>query len=497
MKVKFLLLFAVLTIIFTSCQNTDEPKEISKPGTNGNYRIEIVGKQADQQDSRSSGIIQFEGGTASGAGLYDSKDKANVSATPDDGYEIDYFYGGPESEPKKYDNAKSGASIFDVSIDGQDHLFHVGFKKKERTLTINAGSGGSVTPSGKDTYQVNKPITITATAKSGYKFAGWEINEGDVTIADKNNATTTATLNNLNSTITAKFSASFPVTDYIFLGYEGEYSKTAIIYTGNNIHTFNVTQWSDIAYGNGKYIVVGSSKKGGCISTSTDGDNWSEPSFFNDVYGFQSVTFGNGKFLVIGSDGYITTSTDGITWSKPAKKIAFSYESAAYGNSAWVAVGSEGYINTSTDDCANWYNYAYKQDGPTETVYDVVFANNYFTVVGIQAFVWYSKDGITWNRQEISTGKNYSICYGNNKYVAVGAKGNILTSTQYNFAGCTLKQVGNEDFRFVKYYNGKYIAVGKTGNISSSSDGNSWSQPSNIINNTEISGITGFINKIK
>lgn len=116
MKVKFLLLFAVLTIIFTSCQNTDEPKEISKPGTNGNYRIEIVGKQADQQDSRSSGTIQFEGGTASGAGLYDSKDKANVSATPDDGYEIDYFYGGPESEPKKYDNAKSGASIFDVSM---------------------------------------------------------------------------------------------------------------------------------------------------------------------------------------------------------------------------------------------------------------------------------------------------------------------------------------------------------------------------------------------
>ena len=210
MKVKFLLLLAVLTIIFTSCQNTDEPKEISKPGTNGNYRIEIVGKQADQQDSRSSGTIQFEGGTASGAGLYDSKDKANVSATPDDGYEIDYFYGGPESEPKKYDNAKSGASIFDVSIDGQDHLFHVGFKKKERTLTINAGSGGSVTPSGKDTYQVNKPITITATAKSGYKFAGWEINEGDVTIADKNNATTTATLNNLNSTITAKFTTTTP-----------------------------------------------------------------------------------------------------------------------------------------------------------------------------------------------------------------------------------------------------------------------------------------------
>lgn len=216
MKVKFLLLVAVLTTIFTSCQNTEEPKEISKPGANGNFRIEIVGNQAEQQASRSSGTIQFEGGTASGAGLYDGDAQANVSAMPDDGYEIDYFFGGPESEPKKYDNANSGASFFKVDIDAQDHLFHVGFKKKERTLTINAESGGSVTPSGKDIYQVNKPITITATAKPGYKFAGWVIDQGDVTIADKSNANTTATLNSLNSTITAKFNPTTPFC-YIIL----------------------------------------------------------------------------------------------------------------------------------------------------------------------------------------------------------------------------------------------------------------------------------------
>lgn len=92
----------------------------------------------------------------------------------------------------------------------------MGFKKKERTLTINAESGGSVTPSGKDIYQVNKPITITATAKPGYKFAGWVIDQGDVTIADKSNANTTATLNSLNSTITAKFNPTTPFC-YIIL----------------------------------------------------------------------------------------------------------------------------------------------------------------------------------------------------------------------------------------------------------------------------------------
>lgn len=301
--------------------------------------------------------------------------------------------------------------------------------------------------------------------------------------------------NCLNSTITAKFCISFPTADYIFLGYKGEYSKTAVIYSNNKIHTFNVTNWSDITYGNGKYVVVGSSKNGACITTSLDGENWSAPSFFNDVYGFESVTFGNGKFLAIGTDGYISTSTDGLSWSKPAKKIAFSYKSAVYGNTAWVAVGSEGYINTSTDDCANWYNYTDKQYRPTETVYDVIFANNYFTVVGIQAFVWYSKDGISWNRQGITTTYNYSICYGNNKYVAVGKDGHIITSSRFDFLGSTTQSIGKEDFRYVEFCNGKYVAVGETGNISTSSDGNSWSQPLNIINGTEIDGITGFINK--
>lgn len=210
MKVKFLLLASVLvSLFFSACQNDNEPKEISKAGTEGNCRIEIVGEKLDSELSRSSsGTIQFVGGTASGAGLYDGKAKATVSATPDAGYEIDYFYGGPESEPKKYDNANGGASTFDVSIDGQDHLFHVGFKEKTRTLTVNAASGGSATGSG--TYKCDTPVQITATPQSGYTFAGWEINEGDVTIADKSNAKTTATLNSLNSTITALFSIEAP-----------------------------------------------------------------------------------------------------------------------------------------------------------------------------------------------------------------------------------------------------------------------------------------------
>lgn len=215
MKVKFLLLATALVSFFTACHKDNEPEEISKAGTKGNCRIEIVGDQSDSPLSRSSsGTIKFVGGTASGAGLYDGQAKTIVSANPDAGYEIDYFYGGPKDQPKKYDNANTGISSFKVEIGGQDHLFHVGFKEKTRELTVNAGTGGSA--SGGGTYKCDTPVPITATPQSGYTFAGWEINEGDVIIADKSNAKTTATLNSLNSTITAKFNSTTPFC-YIIL----------------------------------------------------------------------------------------------------------------------------------------------------------------------------------------------------------------------------------------------------------------------------------------
>lgn len=206
MKMKYLFLACGMAALFAACQNENEPKVVSdKPGTSGDYRIIIEGEETDAQPSRSSGTIQFVGGTASGAGLYDGTAKAIVSATPDPGYEINYFYGGPDSQPKKYDNANGGASTFDVSIEGQDHLFHVGFKKKTGTLTINAGTGGKVSPSGQVAIQREVPFSIKAIPDNGYEFAGWTVNNGSVTIDNANSTSTTATLNSTSGTITAQF----------------------------------------------------------------------------------------------------------------------------------------------------------------------------------------------------------------------------------------------------------------------------------------------------
>lgn len=207
-KVKFLLL-AALTAMFVGCQSDEVLEQDSgndRPTPTGDTRITIEGEGMKDVTTRSSdGRVDFTGGYATGAGLYDGRKHVWVEAHPDAGYEVSYFYGGPSSEPKKYDYVQSGTSVFDVDLSGQDHTFHCGFKEKKRNLTVNAGSGGSVSPSGTNSYQVENAINITATPNTGYRFSGWTVTEGDATIANSGSSSTTATLHSSNSTITAKF----------------------------------------------------------------------------------------------------------------------------------------------------------------------------------------------------------------------------------------------------------------------------------------------------
>ena len=140
-QVKFLLLAAFVTM-FTGCQNEEimeQDSEKDKPVPTGDTRIIIEGEGMLETSTRSSdGRVDFTGGYATGAGLYNGTAEPTVAAYPNAGYEVSYFYGGPASEPKRYDYAQNQSSTFRVPLGGQDHTFHCGFKEKKRTLAINA-----------------------------------------------------------------------------------------------------------------------------------------------------------------------------------------------------------------------------------------------------------------------------------------------------------------------------------------------------------------------
>lgn len=308
-KTKFLVL-AALAAMFVGCQS-EEPEQISgndRPGPTGDTRIIIEGEgMLDTQSRSSDGRVDFTGGYATGAGLYDGNKAPTVAAYPNAGYEVSYFYGGPDSQPKKYDYSQSGESEFKVPLGGQDHTFHCGFKEKKRTLTVNAGSGGKVSPSGTKEYQVEKPISITATPNSGYEFSGWSITGGDVTIANSNSSSTTATLHNSNSTITAKFKKSIK-------------DITIIYNTENNYYISSSSQVNVSLRYSGHYVYNwgrdnGQSGHEERDFTKTDGEPYPDSYNYDDGYGnYESqssiitgfVVYANGEIIFESSSKFPT-----------------------------------------------------------------------------------------------------------------------------------------------------------------------------------------------
>lgn len=93
-QVKFLLLAAFVTM-FTGCQNEEimeQDSEKDKPVPTGDTRIIIEGEGMLETSTRSSdGRVDFTGGYATGAGLYNGTAEPTVAAYPNAGYEVSYF----------------------------------------------------------------------------------------------------------------------------------------------------------------------------------------------------------------------------------------------------------------------------------------------------------------------------------------------------------------------------------------------------------------------
>lgn len=71
-------------------------------------------------------------------------------------------------------------------------------------ITFSAGSGGTVSPSGKQSVKPNGGISSTATPNSGYKFVRWD-GSGGGTVGDKTSPTLTINSVNSDATYTAVF----------------------------------------------------------------------------------------------------------------------------------------------------------------------------------------------------------------------------------------------------------------------------------------------------
>ena len=251
--------------------------------------------------------------------------------------------------------------------------------------------------------------------------------------------------------------------------------------------TYNATGGApylrDVSYGAGVFVAVG---LGGAIYSSPDAATWTVRTPPNGA-NYTDVAYANGRFVVVGGTVVGVTqpvaySDDGITWTLPATPFTVTRTGIAYGNGIWVAVGTNA-VSISDDNGVSWTTTTgISALGPAS---GVSFGNGLFCAVALAGGIITSTDGLTWTSVSITNaGVLLDVAFGNQKFVTIDTAGRVFISTD----GATWTQTRNSDgdsWRTITYGNGFFVAFATLSggdNVIYSIDATNWIKPSGVPN---------------
>ena len=143
---------------------------------------------------------------------------------------------------------------------------------------------------------------------------------------------------------------------YIMIGnnFKDSYSQGVIFISEDvanwtGVNYLGARYCTDIAYGNGKLVVVGNTDASGmgCVRVSSDFfDTYSIYLNPNRVY--NAISFGNGVFVAL-SDYGISYSTDGIDWIAVVALFGITLNNIVFTGERFFCSGSNGYSYYSID----------------------------------------------------------------------------------------------------------------------------------------------------
>ena len=196
--------------------------------------------------------------------------------------------------------------------------------------------------------------------------------------------------------------------------------------------------WSQVVYGNGKFVAVSRSSATGWNQTmsSSDGVTWTARALPSD--GWKSLVYGSNKFVAVGN-GKVITSVDGETWTAGVNIPNFDWTSVAYGNGVFVA-GSYDRNNLSdkmmsSPDGQTWTERTAPILGNWNSI---GYGDNRFVAVSDLSRIMTSLNGTTWtsvsgqptdNGMSVNTSTWTSVTYGGGVFVAVASQGPRVMSS--------------------------------------------------------------------
>ena len=164
--------------------------------------------------------------------------------------------------------------------------------------------------------------------------------------------------------------------------------------------------------------------------------------FTGESYGtLNGIAYGGGKYIVVGNGGNIYNSLNLTSWNSVSSSSSGDLQAAGYSGLGFMAVGSNGTI-LSSDDGSSWINESLADGGVT---FKGITYGSQWLAVGNDSSgkaVIYSKSGETWNELELWEGQVLDesnaavgslpglndITYDGSRYIAVGDGGTLITS---------------------------------------------------------------------
>ena len=227
-----------------------------------------------------------------------------------------------------------------------------------------------------------------------------------------------------------------------------------------------------IAYGNGRYVSTGQS---GTIFASPDSIGWfGRAAAIPDVL-LWSVTFTDGSFVTTGSNT-VLFSTDGVNWGGCRLPTGDYLIASAFGNGTWVTAGTRGTVFTSING-KDWTDRSMRDGGGD--IYSVCFGKGRFvaicngTVEPLRTSILSSADGAAWKRVASFTTPLWKVICGDDRFVAVGDNGTVITSTDGREWTAQTSPT-TKKLNAVAGGNNAFVAAGEGGTLLTSKDGYSW-----------------------
>lgn len=235
------------------------------------------------------------------------------------------------------------------------------------------------------------------------------------------------------------------------------------------------TNWSSIAVNVPRPVTYGigglAYAQDGIRMNSSDGTNWSYT--FPSLSGISGLGYGNGRFVALAGESRMT-SPDLVNWT--VATTPHQHNAVAFGNGLLVSAGagdftySNGFVSVSMDG-SRWL----PQVTPTRVNLNAVtYGQGKFVAVGANGTILSSTNAQNWvdRTPGSTTVQLQGVTYGNGAFVAVGTSG----AARYSTDGENWVSVGvGVTLKSVTYAKGLFVAVGDSGAIRTSVNGTNWS----------------------